>query len=188
MSAGKIKLKLSKPTAECIRPDAPKEMRLLAAEGRLPVEPKESLTALYYLSNDKDPDVKAEAKKSLRNFPVSLLKPILSSAEVHPRIIDCISRLHPDDASLIELIVKNDSTESGTMEKIAENADAEILDLIVGQLERIRGNPGILEAVRKNPSASADLLEKIGFAIQGTDPEETEEDSGEEREEDSGEA
>ena len=106
MSAGTVKLKLSKPTAECVRPDAPKDIRMMAAEGKLPVEAKELLTALYYLANDKDQDIRTEAQKSLRNFPRQLLDPLLSSPDTHPRVLDYISRLMFGEASVLELIVK----------------------------------------------------------------------------------
>ena len=44
-----IKFKVSKPTAECIAPEAPRDIRMLAASGKLPIEPNELLVALYFL-------------------------------------------------------------------------------------------------------------------------------------------
>jgi len=165
MSKQKVTLKLSKPTAECIGAGASKEVRMFAASGKLPVEAKELVVALYYLSHDKDPDVKNAARKSLAEFPHHSLTPILSSPETHPNILDYLSRLNAGDSAVQELIVQNCMTEGRTIERIAETAGEKLLQLIVENPDRIRENPEILDGMKKNPQLTANLMDKISAFI-----------------------
>ena len=162
-----VKLKLSKPTAECINANASKEVRMFAASGKLPVEAKELVVALYYLAHDKDPDVKKEARKSLAEFPQASLTPMLSSPETHPKILDYLSRLNAGNDSIQELILQNSITEPVTVGRIAETADERLLNLIGDNLDRIRENPELVKSINKNPHATAELREKLNAAITG---------------------
>ena len=156
------KLKLSKATVECIHPDSPKDIRLMAAEGRLPIEGEERVAALYYLANDKDPEIKKLARMSLSALPEELLSAALSSPEANPGLLDYLSRHFSKNSVLLGLILKNANTEIKTVESIAASAgDARLLELISEDMERIKANPGILEAIKGNKAASVTLLKKV---------------------------
>ena len=155
------KLKLSKTTVECIHPDSPKDVRLMAAEGRLPIEGEERVAALYYLANDKDPEIKKLARSSLSALPEELLSAAMSSPEANPGLLAYLSRHFSKNSVLLGLILKNTNTEIKTVESIAASADAGLLELIVEDGERIKANPGILEAIKGNKAASLTLLKKV---------------------------
>lgn len=155
------KLKLSKTTVECIHPDSPKDIRLMAAEGRLPIEGEERVAALYYLANDKDPEIKKLARMSLSALPEELLSAAMSSPEANPGLLDYLSRHFSKNSVLLELILKNANTEIKTVESIAASADAGLLEIIAEDTERIKANPGILEAIKGNKAVSSALLKKI---------------------------
>ncbi|MDH3973959.1 MAG: hypothetical protein OEV42_06740 [Deltaproteobacteria bacterium] len=166
MSKAAIKLKVSKPTAECIKPEAPKEMRMLAAEGRLPVEPKELLVALYFLTKDKDPHVSSEAEKSLLNIPLHILTATLQSEETHPRIIDHLSHLYADNNEILQVIIESPNVVRQTLEAIAESADEDLLAFISEKGSIISKYPSLFECIKKNPVISAPVLEKIGSILE----------------------
>lgn len=155
------KLKLSKTTVECIHPDSPKDVRLMAAEGRLPIEGEERVAALYYLANDKDPEIKKLARMSLSALPEELLSAAMSSPEANPGLLDYLSRHFSKNSVLLELILKNTNTGIKTVESIAASADAGLLETIAEDTERIKANPGILEAIKGNKAASSTLLKKV---------------------------
>lgn len=171
MSEKAIKLKVSKPTAECIGPGAPKEMRLTAATGKIPVETKELVVALYYLANDKDPEVRREAQKTFLDLPIEKLESVLSSADTHPKVLDYMSRIFAKN-SVLELIAMNSASDDATIERIAGKADKELLDLMGRDIERIKNSPEIFEAIKKNPSAPAALLKKIASQLESAAKEE----------------
>ena len=176
------KLKLSKTTVECIHPDSPKDIRLMAAEGRLPIEGEERVAALYYLANDKDPEIKKLARMSLSALPEELLSAAMSSPEANPGLLDYLSRHFSKNSVLLELILKNTNTEIKTVESIAASADTGLLELIAEDGERIKANPGILEAIKGNKAASSTLLKKVKNILEPGEeeaelPEEEEEES-----------
>ena len=174
MSKEAIKLRVSKPTAECIRPEAPKEMRMLAAEGRLPVEPKELLVALYFLAKDKDPDISSEAKKSLLHIPHHILIPTLQSKEIHPRIIAYVSQIFSEDNEILQVIFESPNTARQTLESIAASAHEDLLSFISEKENIISRYPSIFESIKKNPVLTVPILEKVGSALEKDKVEEEE--------------
>lgn len=158
----KAKLKLSKTTVECIHPDSPRDIRLMAAEGRLPIEGEEQVAALYFLANDKDSEIKELARKSLSALPVEVLSAAISSPEANPGLLDYLSKHFSSNMVLLELILKNTNREIKTIESIAASTDdAGLLELIAEDAERVRSNPGILAAMSGNKAASSALLKKV---------------------------
>lgn len=165
MSTQAIKLKVSKPTAECIRPEAPKEMRMLAAEGRLPVEPKELLVALYFLTKDKDSDISNEAKKSILNIPSHILTTTLQSQETHPRIIDYVAHAFKGNNEILQVIIESPNVARQTLETVAADADGELLAFIGEKGTLVSKYPSILEFMKKNPAIDASILKNIGSSV-----------------------
>jgi hypothetical protein len=134
----------------------------MAAEGRLPIEGEERVAALYYLANDKDPEIKKLARMSLSALPEELLSAAMSSPEANLGLLDYLSRHFSKNNALLGLILKNANTEIKTVESIAASADdAHLLELISEDTERIKANPGILEAIKGNKATSSTLLKKV---------------------------
>lgn len=190
-----IKLRVSRPTAECISPEASRDIRMLAASGKLPIEPRELLVALYFLSIDKDTEISAEAKKSVYNIPHHILIPLLEATDAHPKIIDFTSRIFAEDSDVMEAILKSANVHSKTIERIALSADEGLLEVISDQQKKLLAYPLIFEAVKKNPNITASIIEKIGSLMEaGTVEEElpealikeTEEQNGSEEEKEEG--
>ena len=74
----KIRLKLSPQAERYARRDAPRESRLMAARGALPLPALELATVLFALMHDPDAEVKSTARDSLEGLPESVLGPVLS--------------------------------------------------------------------------------------------------------------
>lgn len=170
--AAAIKLRVSRPTAECISPDAPRDIKMLAASGKLPIEPRELLVALYFLSNDKDPEISAESKKSVHNIPHHILIPLLEAPDAHPKIIDFTSRIFAEDSNVVAAILKSANVHSKTIERIALNADEGLLEVISDLQKKLLAYPLIFEAVKKNPNITIPVLEKIGSLMEAGEVEE----------------
>ena len=166
------KLRVSRPTAECISPDAPRDIKMMAASGKLPIEPRELLVALYFLSNDKDPEISAESKKSVHNLPHHILIPLLEAPDAHPKIIDFASRIFAEDSDVMEAILQSKNVHVKTIERIVLSADETLLELISKQQKKLLANPSIFEAVKKNPNITIPVLEKIGSLMEAGELEE----------------
>ena len=65
----KIRLELSPQAEKYARRDAPRDVRLMAARGALPLQPLELATVLFALMHDEDAEVKSTARDSLEGLP-----------------------------------------------------------------------------------------------------------------------
>ncbi|MBU5613686.1 hypothetical protein [Geomonas azotofigens] len=103
MSA-KVTFRISAAAAPYVGADKPRENRLLAASGRVPLPPGDLVLLLYYLCHDPDQEVKRQAMGTLRSLDRTQLERILSDRELHPQILDALVQLHgkkPDIAPLL---------------------------------------------------------------------------------------
>lgn len=92
--AEKVTLKLSAAAAAYVRQDTPKETKLRAVRGDLAVADADLGVFLFFLGHDPDPEVRAAAIKRLRELSEAELLVIISSAEIHPKVLDMLARLH----------------------------------------------------------------------------------------------
>src|SRR4029453_16431291 len=63
---------------------APREPRLMAARGALPLPALELATVLFALIHDPDAEVKSTARESLERLPENVLAPVLSGPAPPP--------------------------------------------------------------------------------------------------------
>ena len=90
----KVTFRISAAAAPYVGADKPRENRLQAASGRVPLAPGDLVLLLYYLCHDPDQEVKRQAMATLRSLETPLLVQILSDRELHPRILDALVQLH----------------------------------------------------------------------------------------------
>ena len=69
----KIRLELSPQAEKYARRDAPREVRLMAARGALPLPPVELATVLFALMHDDDAEIKSTARDSLEALPEGVI-------------------------------------------------------------------------------------------------------------------
>ena len=102
--SGKVTFRISAAAAPYVGADKPRESRLLAASGKVPLPPGDLVLLLYYLCHDPDQEVKRQAVATLRTLDVALLARVLENRELHPLILDALVQLHgkrPEVASFM---------------------------------------------------------------------------------------
>ena len=84
----KIRLELSPQAEKYARRDAPREVRLMAARGALPLQAVELATVLFALMHDEDTEVKSTARDSLESLPDGVIGAVLTApAHVREKVI-----------------------------------------------------------------------------------------------------
>ena len=68
--------------------DVPRDVKMTAARGNLPVPPRDLATVLYALTRDESEDIKSQARNSLAKLPPPIIKTLLPDMELHPLILD----------------------------------------------------------------------------------------------------
>lgn len=146
-----------------VRRDAPKQVRMVAARGLVPVRGEALLGILYALATDPDPEVAQTAQKTLVELP---LKQVLGSIgeQTHPKVLEFLAMFRPPDRQLDLRILQLRATNDRTAVRIAERADAKLCEEIVRNHERLLLTPDIYRALYGNPNCSpADLARAESF-------------------------
>lgn len=143
-----MKLKVSSEIATLIQ--SGKDTRLGIASGKLQIKPEDLLNVLFFLSNDRDIEVRKTAQKKFTGIPDKTLDYALSSPDTDPKILDFICRLFPKDLSKIELILKNRSTDKQTIKRIIDKADKKTVALINSNISAIKNHSDLMELFIQN--------------------------------------
>lgn len=142
-----------------IDPASPSPIRMMAAAGTLPLPPDQLMSVLYVLVGDPDPKVSATAKKSLEGLPESLLVGNIDG-KTHPRVLEFLA-FHRKEHAVLETVVLRRQTNDETICYLAENAEADILEIIASNQERSLVTPEILLHLKANPECPVALADKV---------------------------
>jgi hypothetical protein len=142
------------------RGGVPKELRLMAAQGALPLKPEDLLELLTDLLNDAEGAVKEQAEKSLKGFPAAEFLPILKSRETPPAVL-AWGVTYRADRELREAALQNTSLTDEAIEAIAADLPEELAELVVINQTRLLRRITLLEAIEKNPNLSNDQKRRL---------------------------
>jgi hypothetical protein len=140
--AQKAKLKISPQAAAFLRKEIPREEKLKAARGEIPLEPSDLIALLLYLSRDKDTELSKLSFTSLKGLQECALTEVCTRPDTHPVILDVLARLHYENTIVAEQITIHRNTGDSTLAFLAKhelvkarqirgdlnNADTEISD------------------------------------------------------------
>jgi hypothetical protein len=153
--------KIPESLKKFVDPSMPKEMRLMAAKGLIPVPPKDMALVLYCLTLDLDTEISKEAERSLKSMPEQVIATVVGDISTPPELLDYIGRNTTND-SILEKIILNQSTSDTTITYLAETVHAgSLTELIANNQVRILRSAEIVEALSKNPSISRSTLDRV---------------------------
>jgi hypothetical protein len=134
---------------------APRELRLFAARGLLPLAAEDRLKALVAVVDDADPEVRSSALGTLAEIPPDDLASFLDDGHPSPEEIDALSR-YSDDHVVIERIIRNRDVSDETLLRLAGTVTGAPQDsLIVNQVRLLR-RPALIDALLDNPELTVD--------------------------------
>jgi hypothetical protein len=137
--------------------NAPKNVRLLMAQGAMPLPAQETLELLVHLSRDEDDEISQQAVKTLDGWNESETLSVLRLKDCPPVILDFFADTQRPE-HLLQAIAANPSADGETIARLAAAADSALLDAILDNRKRILEFPAILECIRRNPSANTRIL------------------------------
>jgi hypothetical protein len=159
----KIRLVLSPQAEKYVRADAPREVRLMAARGALPLAPTELATVLFALMHDADAEIKSTARDSLESLPDGILKTVLSGP-THPAVLDHLARVYRDIESKLEPIALNAATADSTIAFLAALPHRRLVEIAANNQQRLLRCPAIVDALGDNPLTGRAVIDRIlGF-------------------------
>lgn len=156
----KIRLTLSPQAERYARRDAPREARLMAARGALPLPPLELATVLFVLQHDPDPEIKSTARDSLESLPDSVRDAVLTGP-AHPALLSHLAHAYKDNVGRLEKIALNPATDDPTLAFLASTPFTQIVEIISHNQERMLRAPEIVDALGANPLTGRSVIDRI---------------------------
>lgn len=144
-------MKLKGSLLRFLSPASPRELRLRAAQRALGGElaAEDELTVVFVLSFDKDPELSAEAKRSLNEYPLQRLLEALS-APLDPLVIKKVLEVREDDSVKI-MAALNQGIDDATLTALASTGPEEVIAALAEDKELLAAKPFLKDALRANP-------------------------------------
>ncbi|HLA78442.1 MAG TPA: hypothetical protein VJU18_12760 [Vicinamibacteria bacterium] len=138
----------------------PRDLRLLAAQGALPLKPVDLLELLHHLLSDHDPEVAGAAQASLLAQPAAEMLPLLKDRETPPPVLAWAAE-HRSERELREAVLQNTSLPDQAIEGLAPGLSEHLAELVVINQVRLLRSTSLLEALERNQSLSNDQRRRL---------------------------
>jgi hypothetical protein len=138
----------------------PKELRLMAAQGALPLKSEDLLELLTDLVRDSEAPVREAAQASLIGFPGPELLPLLRHRDTPPAVLAWVVASRPE-RELREVALQNTSLADEAIEALAPSLSTDLAELVVINQVRLLRRTSLLEALETNPGLSNDQKRRL---------------------------
>jgi hypothetical protein len=142
------------------RGGVPKQLRLLAAEGSLPLKPEDLVELWHILLRDADADVKRSAESKLKGYPAGEFLPILRDRGT-PGVVLAWALAGREEAELLEAVLQNTSTPDEAIEAAAPTLRQALAELVVINQVRLLRRTSLLEALESNAGLNNDQKRRL---------------------------
>jgi hypothetical protein len=138
----------------------PEDLRLMAAQGALPLKPSDLVELLHLLLRDEQPTVAQAAFESLRTYPAVELLPIATDRTTPGPILGwCL--LNREEREIREAIIQNTATPDKSIENLAEGMATDLAELVVINQVRLLRSTSLLEALERNQHLNNDQKRRL---------------------------
>ena len=142
------------------RGGVPRELRLIAAQGALPLKPADLVELLQQLLSDPDESVRQAAEGSLGGIPVAEMLPILRDRET-PAPVLAWAVVHREERELREVVLQNTSLPDEAIEALAPSLPEHLAELVVINQVRLLRRTSLLEALESNEGLNKDQRRRL---------------------------
>jgi hypothetical protein len=136
-------------------PGAPRDLRVFAARGLLPLERDDRLRAVLAVVGDEDPDVGPPARETFATLPPDDIVRFLEAASPTGEELDAISRLS-EDHFVLERIIRHPDASDETLLRLASSVSGDPQEALVVNQVRLLRTPALIVALLENPGLTAD--------------------------------
>ena len=153
--------KASNPLVEQFRKGGvPRDLRLMAAQGALPLTPGDLVELLQLLLADADSAVAQAAQGSLGAIAVDEMLPILKDRET-PAAVLAWAVAHREERELLEVVLQNVSLPDEAVEALAGSLPEHLAELVVINQVRLLRRTSLLEVLESNASLNKDQRRRL---------------------------
>ncbi len=138
----------------------PRQVRLFAAQGLLPVSREELFRLQLVLSADPDPELAATAVESLAEVSAEVLIDWIRNQVIEPLELDLLARVRGEQGIWIA-IAQHRGLGDETFRMLASHGDETVQDVIITNQARILNCLEVLEDLKTNPQVSQIVLRRV---------------------------
>jgi len=152
---------MGSPLVEQFRAGAvPVELRLMAAQGALPLGPNDLVELLAHLTTDPEDSIRDASAKALSAFPPDDLLPILTDRATHPSVL-AWAVANRIETELRAAALQNVSTADEAIEGVAGALPEDLAELVVINQTRLINCTSLLEAIESNQHLNKDQWRRL---------------------------
>jgi len=142
------------------RGGVPRDLRLMAAEGALPLKPADFIELLHHLMKDVDDEIRATAGNTLGAMPADELRPILKDRDTPPEVLAWALAAR-EEQELREVVLQNTSLPDEAIEALVATLPEGQAELVVINQVRLLRRTSLLEALEKSSNLNKDQRRRL---------------------------
>jgi hypothetical protein len=152
--------------AKAVDPAGPLPGRMMAARAMAPIPPRALIPIIYQLHLDPDPKIAAAAAKSFSSLDDKLLAPVLGEP-LPSQVLEALAHVLVQRFAVAEKLLLNRAVPDSAFVWVAEHTgDANLINVVVENQERLLRDHGIIRALKRNPKAlRSDLDKAVDFLV-----------------------
>ncbi len=151
----------SNPLVDQIRRGGvPLEVRMMAAEGALPLKPEDQIELLELMHRDPATEVSTLAARTFRELAVETLLPVVKARDTSPGVLAWTLEVRPE-ARLLEVVLQNTTTTDEAISKRAGHLPEALAELVVINQTRLLRHPPLLASLESNQALSRDQRRRL---------------------------
>ena len=138
----------------------PRDLRLMAAQGALPLGPADLADLLEFLLHDVDEEIRGSASASLLAVSAGEMRPLARDRASPPGLLAWIF-IHREERELQEVVLQNTSLPDDAIEGRVAGLPEELAELVVINQVRLLRRTTLLEALEQNQNLSKDQRRRL---------------------------
>ncbi len=138
----------------------PRDLRLMAAQGALPLKPVDLAELLVFLLADTEDEIGAAADKTLRELPAEGVLALCKDKGTPPEVLRWVISQR-EERELREAAIQNTSASDEDLRALAPGLSSELAELIVINQARLLRSTPLLEAIESNQSLNNDQRRRL---------------------------
>jgi len=142
------------------RGGVPRDLRLMAAQGALPLKPADFIELLHHLLKDTDHEIRGTATQTLAALPVDELRPILKDRDTPPEVL-AWGFTEREEQELREVVLQNTSLPDEAIEAIVGRLPEAQAELVVINQVRLLRRTSLLVVLESNPNLNRDQRRRL---------------------------
>ncbi|MGQ9896617.1 MAG: hypothetical protein ACUVR8_03510 [Acidobacteriota bacterium] len=156
-----LKLSKSPPVAMIQQGKAPRQAKLLVAQGKLPLAPEDLLFAQVLLTADADAEIAETAKATLSNLDFDALQPVVQNLETPEEVLHYLL-LHSNLPERFgeQLLLHPALPDESVLAFVKQTTSGYLLEAVTINQQRLIRLPALLDAILANSASTFEAIRK----------------------------